>query len=83
MEGLVSNIAFELEKLQNSYKTKVLQRQFANRSLVDKLSNLVDKHPDLRFGQILIAYGFVKSDTDLFYEEPIDTLKNIRDDNSE
>ena len=77
-----SLIVTELEKLKESYKNKVLQRHESNKKLIDKLSNLVDKHPDLRFGQILIAYGFVKSDTDLFYEEPIDTLKNIRDDNS-
>ena len=77
-----SLITIELEKLKESYKNKVLQRYDSNKKLIDKLSNLVEKHPDLRFGQILIAYGFVKSDTDLFYEEPIDTLKNIRDDNS-
>lgn len=52
------------------------------------LTKLIVKHPELRFGQILINYGFIETETDLetfetvvkdpFYEESIDTLKRVK-----
>lgn len=34
-------------------KLKIEQRQIANREIVKILSDMVDRYPDLRFGQIL------------------------------
>ncbi|KKN98444.1 hypothetical protein LCGC14_0145460 [marine sediment metagenome] len=36
-----------------------MKRQEANKLLAKMLSELVDKNPDLRFGQILRNFGFV------------------------
>lgn len=34
-------------------KLKIAQRQAANREIIEILSDMVEKYPDLRFGQIL------------------------------
>lgn len=64
-------------------------RQVANRELVKILSELVEQHPDLRFGQILMTQGFLTSYTtgpqlgstthvsDPFNEEPMTTLRRV------
>lgn len=64
-------------------------RQEANRKLIAHLSAVVEAHPDLRFGQILMSYGFVTTLTvsdqfssktsvnDPFNEEPVLTLKRV------
>ena len=69
-------------------KEKKSYRLTSNLELVDFLSKLVVKHPDLRFGQILVNYGFIECETntydftvivkDPFYEESIDTLKRVK-----
>lgn len=64
---------------------KVRSRQRHNRKLIDILSSIVEKYPDLRFGQILFNYKFVNwcntddgvKICDPFYEEPADTLKRV------
>lgn len=38
-----------------------MTRQEANRELVDILSELVEKHPDMRFGQLLSYAEVVKT----------------------
>lgn len=66
-----------------------MTRQEANRELSDILSYLVEKHKDLRFGQILLTYRFVKQERsakpelriswqDEFYMEPEEVLKRVR-----
>jgi len=42
------------------------------------LSELIDKYPDLRFGQILIAFNFILPEKDPFFEEPVDVLSRIK-----
>jgi hypothetical protein len=69
-------------------KEKIKQRLSSNIQIVQKLSELIIKYPDQRFGQILINYGFIETKTDLktfetvvkdpFYEESIDTLKRVK-----
>jgi len=66
-------------------------RQAANRELVKILSELVESHPDLRFGQLLMTQGFLESYTtgnqfdsdthiqDPFNEEPMTTLKRVEE----
>ena len=69
-------------------KEKVSHRLTSNIVLANTLTKLVVKYPELRFGQILINYGFIETETDLetfetvlkdpFYEESIDTLKRVK-----
>lgn len=37
-----------------------MERQYYNRLILKVLSKLVDKHPDLRFGQILVNCDIIK-----------------------
>lgn len=70
-------------------KEKISHRLTSNIVLADMLTKLIVKHPELRFGQILINYGFIETETDLetfetvvkdpFYEESTDTLKRVKD----
>jgi len=43
-----------------------MERQEANRKLIRKLLTLVEEHPELRFGQILQSFYFVKPDTSVY-----------------
>jgi hypothetical protein len=79
-KSFMENILNDLSVLKESYKDKIKQRQVHNKQLVEYLSELVDKKPDLRFGQILIAYGFIQEGINTFHEEPSETLKHIRRD---
>ena len=62
-----------------------MTRSEANREILTKLWNIVDKYPDFRFGQILFNYvlNYTQSDSgqihidDPFYEESEVTLKRI------
>lgn len=37
-----------------------MERQKYNKLILETLSKLVDKHPDLRFGQILVDCGIIQ-----------------------
>ena len=37
-----------------------MERQKYNKLILERLSKLVDKHPDLRFGQILVSCDIIK-----------------------
>lgn len=69
----------ELLKLQlKSTKIKVEERFEANQKLLRYLEKCINENPDLRFGQILVAFGFVSGDEQrIFYEEPIDVLEKV------
>ena len=68
-------------------KEKIKNRQKASFELIKKLSELVIAYSDLRFGQILVNFGFVEQIThhydgsistkDPFYEESVDTLNRV------
>lgn len=58
---------------------KIKLRQWANRSILIKLSSIIDANPQLRFQQILQISGIIEPEKDKFYEESIDTLNNIKD----
>lgn len=70
---------------EKTLAVKQRNRQRDNRRIVGLLNVLVERYPDLRFGQILFNYKFVNwSNTDEgvricdpFYEEPADTLKRV------
>ena len=73
--------------VEKTLAVKIRNRQRDNRKIVEILNTLVEKYPDLRFGQILFNYKLVNwSNTDdgvricdPFYEEPADTLKRVRE----
>lgn len=61
-------------------------RKLYNKSIIEKLQELVEKHPDLRFGQILMCSGVLNSAVtpngsvlvdDPFFEEPKDTWERM------
>ena len=59
-----------------------MTRQEANKKILEKLTRMVEEHPDWRFGQILmnsnvlirIDFGKV---LDPFYDESTETLENM------
>lgn len=59
-----------------------MTRLEANKLLLERLAELIETHPHLRFGQILYAFDFLTlrslthSDVD-FYREPEDVLKEV------
>lgn len=73
--------------------TKMIEnRQQANRDIISHLSNLVESHPELRFGQILAMVDIIQYKTvnkigalgahviepvDPFHEEPVLTLQRV------
>lgn len=74
--------------MERTIEEKIKNRQKANFELVRKLSELVVAYPDLRFGQILVNFGFIEQivdhydcsivlTEDPFYEESIDTLNRV------
>ena len=56
-------------------QAKIKKRQTANLEIISLLSNIVEKHPELRFCQILTILNL---DKDKFYEESVDTLKELQ-----
>lgn len=64
-----------------------MERQKFNRKIISKLTELVEKYPDLRFGQLLVNADIIiyKNDydemviEDLFYEESELTWKRMKD----
>lgn len=56
-------------------QSKIKKRQIANLEIISLLSNIVEKHSELRFCQILAILNLNK---DKFYEESVDTLKELK-----
>jgi hypothetical protein len=56
-------------------QSKIKKRQTANLEIISLLSNIVEKHPELRFCQILTILNL---DKDKFYEESVDTLEELK-----
>lgn len=62
-----------------------MQRKQANRAILLELYNLIEKYPDLRFGQILVDCDIIEYDItdngveviDPFYEESELTLNRM------
>lgn len=73
--------------VEKTLAVKIRNRQRDNRRILGALNALVERYPDLRFGQILFNYKFVNwSNTDdgvricdPFHEEPADTFKRVCD----
>ena len=59
-----------------------MTRQEANKKILEKLSKMVEKYPDWRFGQLLVNCDLLEIIepgivADPFHEESEQTLKNI------
>ena len=65
----------EMKNVSEAIQIKIQQRQSANLEIISLLNNIVEKHPELRFCQILEILNLNK---DKFYEESVDTLDNIK-----
>lgn len=65
----------EMKNVSEVIQIKIQQRQTANLEIISLLSNIVEKHPELRFCQILTILNL---DKDKFYEESVDTLKELK-----
>ncbi len=65
----------ETKNASEAIQIKIQQRQSANLEILKILNMVVERFPQLRFTQILTNLGL---DKDLFYEESIDTLNNIK-----
>ena len=71
-----------MESFKMSYEDKVKKRQASNMLILNKLSEYIEKYPDLRFGQLLInleilQYGIGGSIIDPWNAESIDILRRI------
>lgn len=53
-----------------------MTRKEANMNILDELKKLVEKYPDLRFHQLLVAF-YISNGEDHFYEESEATLKRF------
>lgn len=68
-------------------KNKISWRQGCNKELLRIFTDIVERNPELRFGQILFNFQFVKWENvnerikilDPFYEESVDTLKRVKE----
>lgn len=65
----------EMKNVSEAIQIKIQQRQSANLEIISLLNNIVEKHPELRFCQILEILNLNK---DKFYEESVDTLKELK-----
>ena len=65
----------EMKNISEVIQIKIQQRQSANLEIISLLNNIVEKHPELRFCQILTILNL---DKDKFYEESVDTLKELK-----
>ena len=63
------------ENVSEAIQIKIQRRQSSNLEILKILNILVERFPQLRFTQILTNLGL---DKDLFYEESVDTLDNIK-----
>jgi len=49
-----------------------MNRLLYNRAIINKLSELVEKHPYLRFGQLLVDCGIITFTSSNYYIIPVD-----------
>lgn len=61
-----------------NYEEKVKARKESNLEILKKIKELVERFPEQRFGQIIANYVFPEyMSKDIFYEESVDTLKSM------
>lgn len=64
--------------MDNNIKKMIEMRQTANREILKDIAEMVEKYPDLRFGQILVNLGIIQYthnlDIDSISRSPISTV---------
>lgn len=61
-----------------NYEEKVKARKESNLEILEKIKELIERFPEQRFGQIIANYVFPEyMSKDIFYEESVDTLKSM------
>jgi hypothetical protein len=74
--------------MDEQYKWKIPKRKESNQELLSILQEIVNKHPELRFGQIISNLRVVDWERkqgggvemyDPFFEESVDTLKRVKE----
>ena len=55
-----------------------IRRIDANKKILEILATLIEKHPELRFHQILLNYSVTLQDIDMFFEESLVTLARLQ-----
>ena len=63
------------KNISEAIQIKIQRRQSSNLEILKILNIIVERFPQLRFTQILTN---LELDKDLFYEESVDTLNNIK-----
>ena len=58
-----------VDNMLKKQEQQIKERQDCNRELVKIISEMVEKHHELRFGQILYILGVYCNNIDLFNEE--------------
>ena len=59
-------------------KEKIDSRQESNNEIIKILLDKIEKNPDIRFGQLLIDLNIIPYDKQVFVEESVDILSNMK-----
>lgn len=81
-QNLITKRNTEVDKklqhfLANPPKTNYMTRLEANREIIIKVEDFLEKNPDMRFIQALWALNIIERDRDKFYEESETTLHSL------
>lgn len=76
----MKQVTFKVD--MESFKAKIEKRQESNRLILNKLSEYVEKYPDIRFGQLLVNLKILQYNNDgtmmdPWNDESIDILRRI------
>ncbi len=76
----MKQVTFKVD--MESFKAKIEKRQESNRLILNKLSEYIEKYPDIRFGQLLadlkiLQYNIDGTVMDPWNDESVDILRRI------
>lgn len=76
----MKQVTFKVD--MESFKAKIEKRQESNRLILNKLSEYIEKYPDIRFGQLLVdlkilQYNIDGTTMDPWNDESVDILRRI------
>ena len=74
---LEAMLNYELNNTRPKNPSDCQVRLEANRNILVRLEEFIEKNPDLRFIQALWAVGIIERDQDKFYEESVDTERKL------
>lgn len=59
-------------------KEKIFLREVSNKEILSKLSDILEKNPNLRFGQALVILGICEDSPKVWPEESVDTYLRMK-----